>query len=179
MADICRCLHNFNGVLQICAAFTNSSVFRLKDTWKRVSKTVGRISFHFSLLQRCHYTSPQPPSPSCRVWSPATADTGTWGTPSTGKISTFVFLTIFPFGWTTTLLPHLQWFPIFHHSKSNTHIKSIPLRLYPLYPWHFTAGAIRPVCPTSGSISLTSPTLRRAPPTSPSRVWWTLPKWEW
>ena len=51
VADICRCLHNFNGVLQICAAFTNSSVFRLKDTWKRVSKTVGRISFHFSLLQ--------------------------------------------------------------------------------------------------------------------------------
>ena len=40
VADICRCLHNFNGVLQICAAFTNSSVFRLKDTWKRVSKTV-------------------------------------------------------------------------------------------------------------------------------------------
>ena len=47
VADICRCLHNFNGVLQICAAFTNSSVFRLKDTWKRVSKTVD-IN-HFSL----------------------------------------------------------------------------------------------------------------------------------
>ena len=46
MADICRCLHNFNGVLQICAAFTNSSVFRLKDTWKRVSKTVAIVSFH-------------------------------------------------------------------------------------------------------------------------------------
>ena len=40
VADICRCLHNFNGVLQVCAAFTNSSVFRLKDTWKRISKTV-------------------------------------------------------------------------------------------------------------------------------------------
>ena len=44
VADICRCLHNFNGVLQVCAAFTNSAVFRLKDTWKRISKTV--ISNH-------------------------------------------------------------------------------------------------------------------------------------
>ena len=45
MADICRCLHNFNGVLQVCAAFTNSSVFRLKETWKRISKTSsGTIS---------------------------------------------------------------------------------------------------------------------------------------
>jgi hypothetical protein len=40
VADISRCLHNFNGVLQICAAFTNSSVFRLKKTWEKVSKTV-------------------------------------------------------------------------------------------------------------------------------------------
>ncbi|XP_054160727.1 ras-specific guanine nucleotide-releasing factor 1-like [Oppia nitens] len=39
VADICRCLHNFNGVLQICAAFTNSSVFRLKRTWEKVCKT--------------------------------------------------------------------------------------------------------------------------------------------
>lgn len=39
VADICRCLHNFNGVLQICAAFTNSSVFRLKKTWEKVCKT--------------------------------------------------------------------------------------------------------------------------------------------
>ncbi|GLV41334.1 Son of sevenless [Carabus blaptoides fortunei] len=39
VADISRCLHNFNGVLQICAAFTNSAVFRLKKTWEKVSKT--------------------------------------------------------------------------------------------------------------------------------------------
>lgn len=39
VADICRCLHNFNGVLQICAAFTNSSVFRLKRTWEKLNKT--------------------------------------------------------------------------------------------------------------------------------------------
>nr|XP_027204106.1 ras guanine nucleotide exchange factor Y-like isoform X3 [Dermatophagoides pteronyssinus] len=39
VADICRCFHNFNGVLQICAAFTNSSVYRLKRTWEKVAKT--------------------------------------------------------------------------------------------------------------------------------------------
>ncbi|XP_022256646.1 ras-specific guanine nucleotide-releasing factor 1-like, partial [Limulus polyphemus] len=39
VADICRCLHNFNGVLQIISAFMNSSVFRLKKTWEKVSKT--------------------------------------------------------------------------------------------------------------------------------------------
>ncbi|XP_044017222.1 ras-specific guanine nucleotide-releasing factor 2-like isoform X2 [Aphidius gifuensis] len=39
VADICRVLHNYNGVLEICAAFTNSSVYRLKKTWEKVSKT--------------------------------------------------------------------------------------------------------------------------------------------
>ncbi|KAF0287455.1 Ras-specific guanine nucleotide-releasing factor 1 [Amphibalanus amphitrite] len=39
VGDICRCLQNFNGVLQICAAFTNTPVFRLKRTWEKVSKT--------------------------------------------------------------------------------------------------------------------------------------------
>lgn len=41
VADIVRCLHNFNGVLQICSAFANASIFRLKNTWERVSKTVN------------------------------------------------------------------------------------------------------------------------------------------
>ena len=40
IADICRCMHNYNGVLQICAAFVNSSVFRLKKTWDKVPKQV-------------------------------------------------------------------------------------------------------------------------------------------
>ncbi|XP_043476334.1 ras-specific guanine nucleotide-releasing factor 2-like isoform X2 [Leptopilina heterotoma] len=39
VADISRVLRNYNGVLQICAAFTNSSVYRLKKTWEKVSKT--------------------------------------------------------------------------------------------------------------------------------------------
>lgn len=43
VADICRCLHNFNGVLQVCAAFTNAAVFRLKKTWDKVPKTVSAM----------------------------------------------------------------------------------------------------------------------------------------
>nr|XP_012233028.1 PREDICTED: ras-specific guanine nucleotide-releasing factor 2-like isoform X2 [Linepithema humile] len=39
VADINRVLHNYNGVLQICAALANSCVFRLKKTWDKVSKT--------------------------------------------------------------------------------------------------------------------------------------------
>ncbi|XP_076221381.1 ras-specific guanine nucleotide-releasing factor 1 isoform X3 [Nomia melanderi] len=38
VADISRVLHNYNGVLQICAAFRNSSVYRLKKTWEKVPK---------------------------------------------------------------------------------------------------------------------------------------------
>lgn len=49
VADITRCLHNFNGVLQICSAFTNTSIFRLKKTWDKVSKTVRRIFFCLSI----------------------------------------------------------------------------------------------------------------------------------
>lgn len=49
VADICRCLHNFNGVLQICAAFTNAAVFRLKKTWDKVPKTVWQLFFYFRI----------------------------------------------------------------------------------------------------------------------------------
>lgn len=41
VADICRCLHNFNGVLQICAAFTNAAIYRMKKTWDKVPKNVS------------------------------------------------------------------------------------------------------------------------------------------
>ena len=43
VGDICRCLHNYNGVLAICCAFTNSSVYRLKKTWEKLSK---QVRFH-------------------------------------------------------------------------------------------------------------------------------------
>lgn len=52
VADICRCLHNFNGVLQVCAAFTNAAVFRLKKTWDKVPKTVR---FHILTFSFCRY----------------------------------------------------------------------------------------------------------------------------
>lgn len=39
VADIARCLRNYNGVLKICAALSTSSVFRLKKTWEKVSKS--------------------------------------------------------------------------------------------------------------------------------------------
>ncbi|XP_034943189.1 ras-specific guanine nucleotide-releasing factor 2-like [Chelonus insularis] len=39
VANMCKTSRNYNGVLQICAAFTNSSVYRLKKTWEKVSKT--------------------------------------------------------------------------------------------------------------------------------------------
>ncbi|KAG5680535.1 hypothetical protein PVAND_010039 [Polypedilum vanderplanki] len=40
VADICRCLHNFNGVLQICAAFTSAPIYRMKKTWDKVPKNI-------------------------------------------------------------------------------------------------------------------------------------------
>jgi len=39
-----------NGVLQICSAFTNSGVFRLKKTWEKVSKTVNEDFNYWSVL---------------------------------------------------------------------------------------------------------------------------------
>ena len=56
VADICRCLHNFNGVLQICAAFTNSAVYRLKNTWTRVSKSVSIFYFCQQYTNNGRYT---------------------------------------------------------------------------------------------------------------------------
>lgn len=52
VADISRVLRNYNGVLQICAAFTNSSVYRLKKTWEKVSKTVCHL-YYVKILPLC------------------------------------------------------------------------------------------------------------------------------
>ncbi|KAM4826152.1 ras-specific guanine nucleotide-releasing factor 1 [Thomomys bottae] len=38
VADICRCLHNYNAVLEITSSMNRSAVFRLKKTWLKVSK---------------------------------------------------------------------------------------------------------------------------------------------
>lgn len=40
VADICRCLNNYNGVLEIIAALEGSAIYRLKKTWAKVCKQV-------------------------------------------------------------------------------------------------------------------------------------------
>uniref|UniRef100_A0A8D2MWE7 Ras protein specific guanine nucleotide releasing factor 1 n=1 Tax=Zonotrichia albicollis TaxID=44394 RepID=A0A8D2MWE7_ZONAL len=44
VADICRCLHNYNAVLEITSSLNRSAIFRLKKTWLKVSKQVGPAS---------------------------------------------------------------------------------------------------------------------------------------
>lgn len=40
IADILLYMHNYNGVLQVCAAFVNSSIYRLSKTWELLSKQI-------------------------------------------------------------------------------------------------------------------------------------------
>ena len=47
VADICRCLNNYNGVLEITSALNRSPIYRLKKTWAKVCKQVGTISLLF------------------------------------------------------------------------------------------------------------------------------------
>uniref|UniRef100_A0A8D0CKP2 Ras protein specific guanine nucleotide releasing factor 1 n=1 Tax=Scleropages formosus TaxID=113540 RepID=A0A8D0CKP2_SCLFO len=50
VADICRCLHNYNAVLEITSSLNRSSIFRLKKTWLKVSKQVG---FFSAIILQC------------------------------------------------------------------------------------------------------------------------------
>lgn len=49
VADICRCLHNYNAVLEITSSMNRSAIFRLKKTWLKVSKQVQMGSWHHCL----------------------------------------------------------------------------------------------------------------------------------
>ena len=49
VADICRCLHNYNGVLEITSALNRSAIYRLKKTWAKVSKQVSICGRHLPL----------------------------------------------------------------------------------------------------------------------------------
>ncbi|CAG02359.1 unnamed protein product, partial [Tetraodon nigroviridis] len=43
VADICRCLHNYNALLEITSSLNRSSIFRLKKTWLKVSKQTKTV----------------------------------------------------------------------------------------------------------------------------------------
>lgn len=49
VADICRCLHNYNAVLEITSSMNRSAIFRLKKTWLKVSKQVRAGNWHHCL----------------------------------------------------------------------------------------------------------------------------------
>lgn len=55
VADICRCMHNYNGVLEITSALNRSAIYRLKKTWAKVSKQVRRMSLHLQFLDCSHW----------------------------------------------------------------------------------------------------------------------------
>ena len=55
VADICRCMHNYNGVLEITSALNRSAIYRLKKTWAKVSKQVRRMLLHLKFLDFSHW----------------------------------------------------------------------------------------------------------------------------
>ncbi|XP_074173472.1 ras-specific guanine nucleotide-releasing factor 1 isoform X3 [Rhinolophus sinicus] len=72
VADICRCLHNYNAVLEITSSMNRSAIFRLKKTWLKVSKQ-NRIAEAFTrpiwleqevCLSVCPFVCPQDPETS-------------------------------------------------------------------------------------------------------------------
>ncbi|XP_017726385.1 PREDICTED: ras-specific guanine nucleotide-releasing factor 2 [Rhinopithecus bieti] len=55
VADICRCLHNYNGVLEITSALNRSAIYRLKKTWAKVSKQISHIIREIRQFQQTSY----------------------------------------------------------------------------------------------------------------------------
>ncbi|PKU33676.1 ras-specific guanine nucleotide-releasing factor 2- hypothetical protein [Limosa lapponica baueri] len=55
VADICRCMHNYNGVLEITSALNRSAIYRLKKTWGKVSKQISHIIREIRQFQQTSY----------------------------------------------------------------------------------------------------------------------------
>jgi hypothetical protein len=49
IANICRFLKNYNGVLQIMSAFSTTSIFRLKNLWDCLPKEVITVEIMIQL----------------------------------------------------------------------------------------------------------------------------------
>lgn len=164
VADICRCLHNYNAVLEITSSLNRSSVFRLKKTWLKVSK---QVLTYIPLLIVCFIF----PSQSCLLslnnlflpdeginWQAAEAGLirGEVQKPERGfeKVSSVqgcmfctwsIKQTSSASGWRAFLPP----------------------------------AVILPVCPIWECTLLTWLSLRREHPTTPKTTWSTSQRWEW
>ncbi|KAK1345144.1 hypothetical protein QTO34_013852 [Cnephaeus nilssonii] len=55
VADICRCLHNYNGMLEITSALNRTAIYRLKKTWAKVSKQISHIVREIRQFQQTSY----------------------------------------------------------------------------------------------------------------------------
>ncbi|TKS78305.1 Ras-specific guanine nucleotide-releasing factor 2 [Collichthys lucidus] len=55
VADICRCLNNYNGVLEITSALNRSAIYRLKKTWAKISKQISHIIREIRQFQQTPY----------------------------------------------------------------------------------------------------------------------------
>ena len=102
VADICRCLHNYNGVLQVCAAFTNSSVYRLRKTWRRIGKTVKRRVeyegiFNIYILDKDNY------------WETTSNSKQRWKTQKLERCSAQMWPSQHSIPWYLSVWPHVYW----------------------------------------------------------------------
>ncbi|KAK2500923.1 hypothetical protein MC885_008584 [Smutsia gigantea] len=56
VADICQCLHDYNGVLEITSALNRSAIYRLKKTWAKVSKADNILAKTKALMDKLQKT---------------------------------------------------------------------------------------------------------------------------
>uniref|UniRef100_A0A671PL03 Ras-specific guanine nucleotide-releasing factor 2-like n=1 Tax=Sinocyclocheilus anshuiensis TaxID=1608454 RepID=A0A671PL03_9TELE len=61
VADICRCLNNYNGVLEITSALNRSAIYRLKKTWAKVCKQTKALMDRLQKIVSSEGSSCNPP----------------------------------------------------------------------------------------------------------------------